>query len=385
MTPVRREDGARLARSTAGGFALVSLYSWIVITLGVTLARFIRAVLIHKTKFGSDDAAALAGTVVYIGVVVGWQYTINASLQEDAAGVVLEDGALFSKALLATQLLEVATMSFAKLSSACLMERVAPQSRRSRAILFATVGAWSVFALFVMSFRCGIPIVSRSEPLHCGSSGPLITSIVLNAITDVVLAAWMFPTLLSLSLDKEKRLTAMVLFGSRIVVPVVAGGQLWAVTTVFPTTDLAGTMVRFTVLSHAVTSLSLITASVPRVKRILGAGGSGMLYPEIQASELTTTRKSGSRHTLSDNVLKLVPSGSGKFTTTITSKGSSNKLKGRAVSEERRAATHGSKSQEHTSTSSLIDPDEYAGVMLEREVHVVVEDRDAQSINRSRT
>lgn len=110
-------------------------------------------------------------------------------------------------------------MSFAKLSSAFLMERVAPQSRRSRTILFATVGAWSVFALFVTSFRCGIPIVSRSEPLHCGSSGPLITSIVLNAITDVVLAAWMFPTLLSLSLDKEKRLTAMVLFGSRIVYP----------------------------------------------------------------------------------------------------------------------------------------------------------------------
>ena len=63
MTPVRREDGLRLAKSTAGGFALVSLYSWMVITLGVTLARFLRGVLIHKTKFGSDDAAALAGTV----------------------------------------------------------------------------------------------------------------------------------------------------------------------------------------------------------------------------------------------------------------------------------------------------------------------------------
>lgn len=63
MTPVRRDDGVRLAKSTAGGFALVSLYSWMVITLGVTLARFIRGVIVHKTKFGSDDAAALAGTV----------------------------------------------------------------------------------------------------------------------------------------------------------------------------------------------------------------------------------------------------------------------------------------------------------------------------------
>lgn len=63
MTPVRREDGLRLAKSTAGGFALVSLYSWMIITLGVTLARFIRGVIVHKTKFGADDAAALAGAV----------------------------------------------------------------------------------------------------------------------------------------------------------------------------------------------------------------------------------------------------------------------------------------------------------------------------------
>lgn len=138
----------------------------------------------------------------------------------------------------------------------------------------------------------------------------------------------------------------------------------------------------------AVTSLSLITANLPRVKRLLGVGGSGILYPEIQASELTTTRKSGSRHTLGDNVLKLVPSGSGKFTTTVTSKGSNDKRKGRAVSEERRVTTNRSRQDEHTSTSSLIDRDEYEGqegVMLEREVHVVVEDRDAHSINRPKT
>ncbi|OAL02850.1 hypothetical protein IQ06DRAFT_345836 [Phaeosphaeriaceae sp. SRC1lsM3a] len=385
MTPLRREDGIRYAKSTAGGFVVVSLYSWMVITLGVTLARFIRGVVVHNTKFGSDDAAALTGTIVYVGAVVGWQYTIDAGLRGSSADIDPKHGVLFSKALLATQLLEVATISFAKLSSACLMERVAPQSRRSRTILFAMVAAWSVFALFVISFRCGIPPGPSPQTLRCGSSGPLIASIVLNAITDVVLAAWLFPTLLSLSLDKEKRLTAMVLFGSRVIVSVIAGGQIWAVTSAFPSEDLAGTMINYAVLSHAVTSLSLITASLPRVKRILGVGGSGILYPEIQASELTTTRKSGSRHTLSDNVLKLVPSGSGKFTTTVTSKGSSDKRKGRAVSEDRRVVTHSSKQDEHTSTSSLIDRDEYEGVMLEREVHVVVEDRDAHSIDRPKT
>lgn len=97
------------------------------------------------------------------------------------------------------------------------MERVAPQSRKTRTVLFAMVGAWTVFALFVMSFRCGIPSGPGLAPLHCSNSGPLIASITLNAVTDVVLAVWLFPTLFSLSLHKDKRLTAMVLFGSRLM------------------------------------------------------------------------------------------------------------------------------------------------------------------------
>lgn len=35
--------------------------------------------------------------VIYIGVVVGWQYTINAGLQESSAVLDQKDGALFSK------------------------------------------------------------------------------------------------------------------------------------------------------------------------------------------------------------------------------------------------------------------------------------------------
>lgn len=122
-----------------------------------------------------------------------------------------------------------------------------------------------------------------------------------------------------------------------------------------------------------VTSLSLIVANLPRVKRILGVGGSGLLFPEIQASELTATR---SRQYSVDNGLKLVPSSTGRFTTTVTSKGSKDKdkKKGKTPGDWQAMVTLGSTEDEHTSTSSLVDRADQDGVMLEREFEVVVED-----------
>jgi hypothetical protein len=53
----------RNALSTPGGFVLVSVYSWMVITSGIVLARLIRGLFVHKIKFGLDDTSALASIV----------------------------------------------------------------------------------------------------------------------------------------------------------------------------------------------------------------------------------------------------------------------------------------------------------------------------------
>lgn len=59
----RYQANLRNAQSTPGGFVLVSLYSWAVVTSGVVVARFVRGLLIHKVKFGADDKSALASIV----------------------------------------------------------------------------------------------------------------------------------------------------------------------------------------------------------------------------------------------------------------------------------------------------------------------------------
>lgn len=56
-------DAVRNARTTHGGFVLVSMYSWMLITWGVLIARFVRGSIIHKIQFGPDDATAFAAHV----------------------------------------------------------------------------------------------------------------------------------------------------------------------------------------------------------------------------------------------------------------------------------------------------------------------------------
>lgn len=76
--------------------------------------------------------------------------------------------------------------------------------------------AWSVFSVFAVAFECGLPQWSVKS-MQCGNGGLLVSVIVLNMVTDLILAAWIFPTLWSISLDQEKFITATLLFGARAV------------------------------------------------------------------------------------------------------------------------------------------------------------------------
>lgn len=128
--------------------------------------------------------------------------------------------------------------------------------------------------------------------------------------------------------------------------------------------------------ARAVTSLSIVAANVPRLKQILAAGNGGLSYPQIQETELTRTDNSQTPGT-GGLELRLVPSGSGKVTVTVTSGGKKERRppERRPPPDWQAMMTIGSKEDEHTSTSSLFDETDREGVMLEREFRMVVENK----------
>ena len=131
---------------------------------------------------------------------------------------------------------------------------------------------------------------------------------------------------------------------------------------------------------RSVTSLSLISASVPRIKRLLGVGGSGIVYPEIQETELSDAHASLSRQETDSTGPKLVPPDTGYSTVTVSAEGAREEKKKpcRCRLTDWQTRTMGVSTDEDASTSSLVDPDKQDGVMMQCDVIVSVEDKDSQ-------
>lgn len=106
-------------------------------------------------------------------------------------------------------------MAFGKLSFAFLIARVVPQTQKATTVLFGMIGFWSIFSIFATAFKCGVPKVWNSEILVCGHSSIALSVVILNIASDVVLTAWILPTLKALTLDRTSYWTATILFGCR--------------------------------------------------------------------------------------------------------------------------------------------------------------------------
>ncbi|KAF1954362.1 hypothetical protein CC80DRAFT_567572 [Byssothecium circinans] len=371
---LNKEDGPRNARTVRGGVIMVSLYSWTCITMGVALARVIIA-LQNKLQFGRDDATALTGSLIYLGATVSWQYAVNAGLGKPLGDLHPGDSERYFKAAYAAQLLQMTAIALAKLSTVFLIDRVAVETRSRKIFLLSMVGLWFVYSIFTLAFQCGIPKPWEVGPHKCAYGGPLISAVVLGMMVDFVLAWWIFPVLLPLRMAKAKVATVAMLFAARFIVPVVAGGQVWAIAKAMRSDDPTRDGFEMALFFQAVASLSLIITNLPRIKRFLDVSGSSVLInPRITENEIALSNHVGTGASSSrDQTLRLVPTNSTKFTTTVVSE-NAQRQKDKATSQQewQKFMSMGGTQDEHTSTSSLC---EHEGVMLYKEVTVRVEDR----------
>jgi hypothetical protein len=275
-------------------------------------------------------------------------------------------------------------MGCAKFSSAFLLERVSPQSPRKKLVLYGLITLWIVYSLLAIAFRCGLPTPWIYDH-GCSHGGPLCSVIAFNMATDIMLAVWIFPTLRTLNMDRGRRIAVGALFGSRGIVALASIPLLYVAIKLISKNgqDPTWNSVDLAVVHQAVTSLSLMVASLPRIKRFLGTAGSGLMRPTIQETELAQSTRAGSASAsrTGNEPLKLIPSNSTKFTTTVWGKQNN---KNKAHADWYKFMSMGSKEDEHTSTSSLFDKDDDAdmihnGVMRHQEVTVKISRPDDEA------
>ncbi|KAF2265887.1 hypothetical protein CC78DRAFT_615447 [Lojkania enalia] len=357
--------GERTARGVA---VLVTLYFWTVVTCSVLLVRFVRTWR-QGRAFGSEDLMAFASIVVYVTATVSWNFCVSTGgLGRRYVEVSPGAASTFMKTVWASQLLQLTAMGFAKTSTAFLLDRVAPQSRRKTAFLFGMVAFWAIYSIFAFGLQCGFPKPWHNVPT-CAYGGPVFSVIVLDMVSDAILAWWIFPIIRKMELKNGERRVFAIVFGSRALIPIISIAQIWAVANAVRGNDPTRDCVPIAIIHQTITSLSVIIASIPHVKRFPALVK--LLNPHTGGTEIILSDRPRSKRLSKDGIpLKLVPSNTPKFTTTIRSGGhqSQKKVKGRAKSDW---DTLVSKQDDHASTSSLFE--HQGGVILQQEVTVRVE------------
>jgi hypothetical protein len=125
----------------------------------------------------------------------------------------------------AASLLGLFAMLGAKLSIVLLYQRLAPsQASKGMLFLYGSIGVWAVFAILAQSFQCGAHVAFTPE--QCLSGNLQYPSIILNIISDGLLAFWMAPRFWSLQGAVSSRIIPIILFGLRVFVCFVALAQL---------------------------------------------------------------------------------------------------------------------------------------------------------------
>lgn len=112
----------------------------------------------------------------------------------------------------------IVAMSFAKISLLFLFYRIVNERRRSFIVTGIAVAVWIIFALFAVSFKCGLPDPWDTSADRCPTRGRIEFPIIaLNMFTDVLLSFGMLPSIHRLRMPKILRVKVMILFGARIM------------------------------------------------------------------------------------------------------------------------------------------------------------------------
>lgn len=128
-----------------------------------------------------------------------------------------------------SQVVGIFAMAFSKASIALLIRRLSVyHSSFFRASLpIVTVGIWAIFSLFASIFQCNLPNPWTGSPKDCPAREVLWSAIlVLNIVSDALLAVYIIPGVSRLNMPKPVRLTIVGLFACRLSVCVASGIQM---------------------------------------------------------------------------------------------------------------------------------------------------------------
>ncbi|OAA47134.1 hypothetical protein NOR_02770 [Metarhizium rileyi] len=272
---------------------LIQVLSWLFMVMVVlsAIARSGTKLLMVKT-LKLDDWLAVAATIVAVAQYISSVVQAGNGLGRHIDTLSVQQIATILKGEYATDLLYIASLGLAKVSTAVTVTNLAARTHRS--IIYGTAAVvitWAVTGFIVVLFQCQIPapwdFISRS----C-IARPVFWKYfcVANIVTDLVLIGIVVYNIRGIQTDGSKKALVIGVFGSRILVTPTLFFQITysdkSLTTADPTFD----MWEWSIILAVVQCLSILTICIPNLKPFLDSLQSG----QIRIDDLRRQGKSSS-------------------------------------------------------------------------------------------
>ncbi|KAF2718172.1 hypothetical protein K431DRAFT_315163 [Polychaeton citri CBS 116435] len=264
-----------------GAHVVITSYSLIVYTISVGIIR-LWITRDSTANFSFDDASTLLAIVFSITSYATYSKAVSPGLGSHQTTLDPSDVNDTMKLVLTSQLVGIAALWTAKLSSATLRWRIESNSSKNLSwnckITLGVAAVWGPLCLLLTAFQCQSPAWAKMSSTTCTTNATMqYTVIAFNAASDIWFAIDPLPLVYALQMKLAKRLRIMLLMASRLSVPLFIIGQIMAVRVTEQSTDKTWTRATQSIWEMIVISTSVVCSIIPRTQKFWGLLQSGGL------------------------------------------------------------------------------------------------------------
>ncbi|EFY91775.1 hypothetical protein MAC_02060 [Metarhizium acridum CQMa 102] len=272
---------------------LIQILSWFFMVVVILSAIARCGTKLHMVKtLKLDDWLAVAATITAVAQFISSVAQAGNGLGQHGDALSEQQIESILKGEYATDLLYIASLGLAKVSTAATVVNIAPRTHRNMIFGIGTaIIAWAVTGLIVVLFQCQLPAPWDVLSQSCIARPAFWKYFcVVNVITDVVLIGIIVHNVRGIQTSWSKKVLVNGVFGSRILVTPALVFQIIYSGKSLATTDPSFDMWEWSVIMAVVQCLNILTICIPNLKPFLDSLQSG----QIRVDDLRRQGKSSS-------------------------------------------------------------------------------------------
>ncbi|KKZ68502.1 hypothetical protein EMCG_05861 [[Emmonsia] crescens] len=268
-----------------GAWVILSSCLVLILSVIVVLVTLISRARVLRKLVLCDMFLSLA-TIIFFAETICINFACSNGLGRHRSALSDKLFQSFSKFFYASQILDIASLACSKVALTLLIIYIKPLS----AVLYAcrcllgVITTWAVVGIIAIAAQCDPPRPWDFGEGRCINQQVLYIGLaVLSIITDIALVVLPFFLVFQVQLPTRKRLTIVSFFCIRILVPLFTIFSITSQNQYFKSTppDKTWHAVHPTIWAQATLSISIITACIPSLKRVMADLQTGLMAGRV--------------------------------------------------------------------------------------------------------